>query len=441
MQMKRSQFKTPRSHIYRHFINGVVLTILLMCIKWGLEHWEFGRQIEQMTYNMLQIQLSSHFSMASLPITIVDINGVTPVPIQREGKTELVTPREPLLKIVNMIAQQKPRSIGIDLNFSPTPYSYVTPSDPVLFERLLNIRQQGIPVYVGIYESVVFDPGRWLMLPKFKPLAAYITVPKPEHTEPATKIIEWVQPAGVPERCYSLSHSLAKTEHKPILWPLQWAVKRATDTKEEAFTTSEFLIDYAPLQKLIDNRLITDSDKIIAQNGSRIANNIVLVGRATPGLTTDQFNLPGRGMPVPGIYVHAAATNTLLQAPLFRLTPQGRIAADALAALLVFVPFLFIQLYYSQISVHKEAINRLQQILTVLVIIAILFIGHFLVYKTRLMWTDYLMVIGALLLHSPMERIWNWSLEGFRFAQQKAWLSAIFKNVHGKRGGKNEKKN
>jgi CHASE2 domain-containing sensor protein len=441
MQEIQSEYTQPnalRMHFYHDFIKGILLTVVLILIKTGIEHWEFGKQVEQMTYNMLQIRLLSRSAHENLPVVVVDINEIVPVPVKHADRTVLVTPRKPLLRIIKAIADQKPLAIGIDLDFSPNVYGYYSPEDPAFFKSLLNIRNQGIPVYLGIYDSVFYDPGKWLGQPEFQPLAAYITIPYPEDTEPSTKMIEWVQPAGVSEPCFSLSYALTRTERTPILKPLQWAVKRTALTAKDEFSVSEFLIDYAPLETLISQRIVAEDESAIAQYNKQIAGKIVLIGRASPELSLDQFNVPGRGVPVPGIYVHASAIYTLLQAPLYRLTPKGRVAADALAALLVFGPILLIQLYYSRKCINSVKSYNLPRILTLAVILAVIVVGHLLVHKIRIIWTDYLMVIGALLLHSPMERSLDKPSQWFRSNILKKWLLSILPKAPKKKGNDHE---
>ncbi len=388
----------------RDFAYSILLTALLILGKAMVEGWEFGRQLEQMTYNLLQLRLLSSASHADLPITIVDINNLVPVPVAHAGGTELVTPRDPMLQIVRAIAAHRPRAIGIDVNFSPGPDGYLTPADPSFLSACLQIRQGRVPVYVGIYDSVVLEPAQWLGRPEFEPLAAYITIPLPEHTEPATRMIEWVQPKGVSRRCVSLSYALADTDRREVPRSLAWAVERTTLHGEQEFSASEFLIDYAPLDQLLAQRVIVDTAADVAKAGGRIAGKIVLVGKATPGRTTDQFSVPGRGMPVPGVLLHASAAFTLLQAPLFRLTHAGRALADFGAALLVFGPVLLLGVGWRSWTGSDLPAHRLHAAITVAVVFAVIAVGHFLVTSLRLIWTDYLMVVGALLLHSPVER-------------------------------------
>ncbi len=393
---------------YREFLRGVLLTALLIGLKVLVEHGEFGKQLEQMTYNLLQLRLLSHAKWWAQPVAIVDISGLASAPYRSDGKTEFVTPRRPLAEIIAAIAAQNPRAIGIDLDFSPGDSGYVTPEDPILLQSLLDLRRQGVPIYVGIFDSVVRDPTHWLGEARFQPMAAYITIPNPEHTEPATRMVEWVRPAGVPEPCPSLAFALAHPGQAAVMPLLRWAVRRTSLASEAEYAAAEFLIDYGPVEKLIAGRVLVENGNDVTRQGSRLAGKIVLVGRASPGQSADQFSIPGRGMPVPGIYVHAAAVHTLLRAPLYHLTTAGRIVADALAALLVFGPILLARLYSRRRTLDPAAAHRLQVILTTAVILAVLVLGYYLVDRTRLIWTDHLMVVGALLLHSPAEHFLEW---------------------------------
>jgi CHASE2 domain-containing sensor protein len=220
-------------------------------------------------------------------------------------------------------------------------------------------------------------------------------------------------------------------DRKEVWPPLAWAVERASLRGEEEFSVSEFLIDYAPLEQLIAQRVIADRAADVARQADRIAGRIVLVGRAAPGRTTDQFNVPGRGMPVPGIFLHASAVYTLLQAPLYRLTHAGRVAADALAALLVFGPVFLLRIGWRSRTGRDLAAYRLHAVVTAAVVVAVIVVGHFLVSDIRLIWTDYLMVVGALLVHSPAER---------RIGAAAGWVRGCFLLARARRSSMNTKK-
>jgi len=188
------------------FAAGVVLSILLIGCNVAVERTDFGEQLEQMTYNLLQTRLLSARSGEDLKVTVIDINELPLVQVNRANRLVRVTPRKPLQDIVEVLAQEDPKAIGIDIDFSPDERGFITEDDPSFFQFCLN---QHIPVFLGIYESLAQGPDKWLGKPEFKHLAAYITVPRPQGAEGTVKMVERIQPAGLSESCPSLAAALA----------------------------------------------------------------------------------------------------------------------------------------------------------------------------------------------------------------------------------------
>jgi hypothetical protein len=381
-----------KSSPYRSLGFSVLVAALLIAAKGLVETVPFGKQVELLTYNLLQMRLSRTVAR-DLPVVVVDITPILPRFVESSLGRELVTPREPLVAIVRAIANArgKPKAIGIDLDFSPSNSGFVTPSDAEALQAFLSIREHGVPVYVGVFDSVVRSPSEWLGRAEFRDLAAYIAIPRAAGAAPSSRMPEWVWPAGVSRSCPSLASALSQVHLKPMPGVLNWALQRVSARTTEAFAASEFLVDFGALDQLMAGRVT--------------ASNAEEIGRATPGETSDQFNVAGREDPVPGVYLHACATDTLLGAPLLRLTHAGRIVCDAFAAALVFGPVFLLGLYFQRPGRLGGIPRSLHAILTVTVILIVVAAGHLLVRHVRLLWTDYLMVIGALLLHGPIERL------------------------------------
>jgi hypothetical protein len=351
--------------------------------------------------------------------------------VERGNGVEMVTPRKPLSEIIEAIAEQHPQAIGIDIDFSPDEFGYVLKEDPKFFEFCLNQRQtKHIPIYLGIYDSIVEGPEKWLGQPQFKNMAAYIAIPNPEETLPTTKLFERIKPSNISKPCPSMAFALANSFRKQAPAMIGWAVNRADEKTTDIFSTSEFLIDFSPIEGLIRNRLRVVEARDIFSHKNAIKNRLILIGRATPGQTIDQFVVPGRGQPVQGIYIHASAAYTLLQAPLYKLTAYGRIVADLLVCLMVFGSIAAIRWAYYRKMQSDVAAHRLHIILTGLVVIVVILSGDILVQRIRLMWTDFLLVIGALLLHSPVAQFVGWSRRVF----PRAWHEIILETEKPKKG-------
>jgi CHASE2 domain-containing sensor protein len=401
---------------------GVLLSIILIACKVAVEKTDFGEQLEQMTYNMLQARLLSSRSSKDLKVAVVDINDLPLVQVNRGNRVLSVTPRKPLREIVEAVVQQNPEAIGIDVDFSPDEHGFVTQEDPDFFQFCLN---QHIPIFLGVYESLAQGPDKWLGQPEFKQLAAYITVPKPQGAEGAVRMVERIQPAGVSQSCPSLAAALANTLRPAAPHWLGWAIVRVSQKRTSEFSASEFLIDYSGLETLVRDRVPVSDATDLSKHENTLQGKLVLIGRATPEQTSDQFVVPGRGEPVQGVYIHASAAYTLLEAPLYRMTQLGRLSADLLVSLAVFGTIAVIRWLYSRRTRSELATHRMHLVLTSLAVVTVIVLGHFLVQTTRLMWTDFLLVIGALLIHSPAERLFYW----LRSTIPIAWHSIILEDA------------
>ena len=222
-----------------------------------------------------------------------------------------------------------------------------------------------------------------------------------------------------------MHQKVANTLRPPAPNWLGRAIARASETRTNEFSASEFLVDYSGLEKLVRDRVRVSDAADLSKRENTLQGQLVLIGRATPEQTGDQFVVPGRGEPVQGVYIHASAAYTLLEAPLYRMTELGRLTADLLASVAVFGTIAVICWVYSRRTRSEIAIHRMHVMLTGLVVMTVIFFGHFLVQTTRLIWTDFLLVIGALLIHSPAERLFYW----LRSRIPIAWHSIILEDA------------
>jgi hypothetical protein len=151
---------------------GLVVTLLLVAGKLLVETTEFGRQMQLMTYNLLQLRLES----TDRPdVVVVDIRR-----LETEGPPgRRITPRKPLLDLVTAIAEHEPRAIGLDIDMSPDEQGYMDGLyDPFYFREFLRIwAQRCVPVFVGVHRTRGEDPEVWLGNEEFAPLAAAIVIP------------------------------------------------------------------------------------------------------------------------------------------------------------------------------------------------------------------------------------------------------------------------
>jgi hypothetical protein len=143
---------------------------------------------------------------------------------------------------------------------------------------------------------------------------------------------------------------------------------------------------------------------VVSDQGWLLRDKVALVGDATLGKSSDNFVIPDRQEPFPGIYVHACAAYTLIGAPLYELTGTGRWVIDLLLSLLVFGPVALVRLRYGDGTSQALSARGLESIMRWLAVALAVLGGTVLVRTTRLMWADFMLVAAGLLLHPSAER-------------------------------------
>lgn len=403
---------------WRDFGLGLWFTAILIGLKFLLEHGQFSEQIEQMTLNLQQLRLASG-TARDLPVVVVDITNL-PRGARAPADPEQVTDRQALLEVVAAIADRNPATVGVDVLFDPPVGGALTADEVRFLEFCLNAkssRGDAVPIFVGIFDGVVRGAETWLGQPRFADLAAFILVPKPAALPTTTSMVRAIDiPLGArPIHIDSLAQRLADAKttddtnrHSIGRWLARvfpFFLEREREVPGQPFTGQEFAIDFGALPRLMTTTVPAATAADVAASRVDLTNKIVLVGRAQTGRTTDLFTVPAQAEPVAGVYVHAAAAYTLVESPLFELTTWGRVAADLAAALVPLVSILAIRWWritYAKKDSHDHELARRLMIATA---IGIFVLGYFFIVKTGILWTDYLMVVLALLLHGPLERL------------------------------------
>jgi hypothetical protein len=374
--------------------------MLVLGVKVGIEHTVVGKQFELLGYNWLQRELSR----PSVPVQIVDISDLPISKTTIDGKAYEATSREALTKIIDVIAEQDPAAIGIDLDFSPD-QGYVTPRDPDFFQYCLD---RGVPIFLGVDRTHLLPPKVWLNLEQYEKLGASIVVPE----EGTKRMPGWIQssPNFAPGKTMSAALASGFGEsHCAIGDLLQRAGLAEQVSKKElgrGGSVGEFLVDYGPLETLIDNRTVIKNPDSISVTERVFRNKIVLIGDATPGAPgegPDNFVVDGFPKPVRGVYIHACAAYTLAVAPLYELKWQGRVTIDVALSLGILVVITVIRLKFASES-RRVATDWLQTLLTAFVVLAAFALGVLFVSLTCTIWSDFVLALGAIVVHPPIAR-------------------------------------
>jgi CHASE2 domain-containing sensor protein len=204
--------------------------------------------------------------------------------------------------------------------------------------------------------------------------------------------------------CAALQRAITKRELSQD-GLLGWVLGQDSEEEiEPGLQAGEFLVDFSAIELLRDMRLTTISPAVVNDMGWTLKGKAVLIGDGETNDTRDTFPIPDsnhtRG--VPGIFKHASAVYTLINAPLYELTALGRVTVDVLLSLMVLVPVAFFHRLVTQRTNSQFAERTAVGVFTAVVTLVVLIVGVVLVHQIRVMWDDFLFVIIALWLHRPI---------------------------------------
>ena len=395
----------------RDILKGLLFIVIVMAISFTIGRTEFGKQMKLMGYNYLQTNLSSE----PPPVTIVDISNLPPEEFTGyENEKVTATPRKPLKMMIEAIAEQHPKAIGVDIDFSPGDTGYVLPEDPEFFQSMLDLKERtGVPVFLGAHRTITKPADEWLGSRRFGPLAANILVPHQNQQMLYTfESGEHGSAKEQPSRTMSALLATAYGDGKGTAMG-QW-IHRVLDRfklVEKFFhkpidsdlSAKNFLIDYSGIEAV---EVIETTNPDVLKDSShrkRLEGKVVLIGDATFGKATDTFVIPARDKPYPGIFVHASAAHTLIKAPLYELTKVGHIVLDFLLAGLVLLGIVLIKYRYRDAESRDVTAEKWRGYLTLIVVFTSVLVGVVFVRITRIMWDDFFLMLLLLVFHPSIE--------------------------------------
>jgi CHASE2 domain-containing sensor protein len=416
---------------------SIVIFFVLAGLKWKAEQTDFGKLVEQMTYDLLQLHLSpTLLTKESSPVIVLDISGIPMVPA-KGLQPGLITARKPLEKIVDSLTSKEginaPRAIGLDVDFSPNSHGYADPEDPALLDSLL-VENQKVPIRVGVHDSLALGPEQWLRNSKYQVLASCVVVPNPDPGQSTRYMPEWLdvnysKPVyeGITAHCPSLGVALIKATVTDVRWWLRWFAEnsnRKTSEDQASLSAPLFLVDYSQLEVLSSSaKEIYDPDAKVPINVD-VGGKIVLLGRTKN--TTDTFTVPGRPeKPYPGVFLHACAAYTLSTSSLLQLTSLGRAVFDVLFPVGIFVAVFWIRLRRLKKGEEDSTEDGFPELLSFIVTLILVVGAIKFVRETRLMWDNFILVAVVLIVHPPLERATR-EIHSWLSARYRSWRHVFF---------------
>jgi len=430
----------------RHTLCTLALAIALILVQnVVITPSPAGRELKQAGARLLQVRLSDTIGWRGDPVRIVDISALPPSSPAAMMEPAAVTDRKALKRYLLKLALASPAAIGIDIIFDPPPDGSLSGEDTDFLDLCRNLKDpsgRSIPVFVGIYSTLALGPEAWLGDPRFGPLGASILVPAEGPGLPTTTMIKefTVKIGARTVVAHSLSYSLVKAVRIELTngeagarwagashrargvwlhdhWPGLFA--DSAPLEHDSVKANQILIDFGMLQKMIDNRIPANDvtshvpdEKTECKDHSVdqkciFHNEVVIIGRATPGQAFDSFITPSNSLskePIPGVYLHAAAVDTQMEAPLFELNAWGEALIDLILLACLALSATSIHLFLGEESVFNEVTASLEVVANGLLAAAVLAAGVGWVDSTGIFWADFFVVAFVQLFHSPIER-------------------------------------
>jgi hypothetical protein len=394
-----------------------------------------GEHLAQAGYNVVREVRRTVRSAKKIdsPVVVVDTSNIGLIPAShamsgsRNGKGDVpgpadertfVTDRAPLRAFLELAASAKnpPKAVGIDINFHNSEGGFLNPDDYKFFDFCLHSSKKSdgqtsgghsLPrIYLGVDSTEGLPPERWLAMPDYKGLAASMSVLRKD----AGHLIAGItKPAG--QYPPFLGYALAKLDNdRGIEDPPSWfpfAViseyeKEDADGRQCRFTA--FLVDYSWLDTIKEKKTTVEVYNNDPTKFHDLQGKVVLLGDVEHATIQDAFVVPGESEPVPGVYLHACAAATLLDARLYELRPFCRICADLILAIgvLCWLALMRLRAHDSGKTLGQISLPPAFGLLAVAVVLSGLMLGVF-----GLFWPDFLVAAVLLAIHPLVEWAWH----------------------------------
>ena len=381
---------------------GLVITLMLLALKVGIEHTAVGASAEKRAYELLTSVLPN-FRPDGVKVTLLDIGHIRLGAEDPSTGKLIPTARDELLKLIEALVALRPRAIGVDIDFSPTPNGWVDDNDPQFLQRCLELSET-TPIVLGVFRTLREPRTAWLGLPEYASLAGNMWLPISE----LERTPVWTQAPGVQDRLPSFGAALAKAESarstrlttQEIDGGWRQRFRERVTRRIDGLTVEEVLTDHSASRQVAREAIrITSVDQLQRYRGS-IEGRVVILGVVDKA--TDRFPVPGQQREIPGVVVHAAVVNTLVNEPIWELSGGARLALDILLSLALLVASLVLvrrsraRLHAGHVAIEASE----KRVLRWLVLVT--FVGGVAaVVLLRVLWLDFFLVALTLVLH-PM---------------------------------------
>ena len=402
---------------------------VVLVVKLAFEQTSFGERLSSKSHDLLHRPLLH----GDMPVSIVDMRDLKPAEFNVGGRIGIATPREPLRRMIEAIAEARPKAIGVLIDFSPDEEGYIHPRDPEFFQFCLDLRRQrGVPVFLGVHRTLAGPPAGWLGGEEYESLAANMLIPKDSRKMLSELRLEgegdpWdSRPSGagsIPSKSMSVALAYAynrqsggspgqlRTWLEAVMEGLRQLGFVETISERSlgpGLEVSEFSPDFSVLDSIQAIRTIDPS--VLSYEARRFEGRVVLIGSGSLDSEQNLFEVPGRDRKYPAIFVHASAVYTLIN-PRYDVTGKGRLTFGILFSLTLVLAVILTSRHYRRAASGAAATRR--GVLTLAAMIAVMAAGFVFSRATHVAWDDFLVAPAMIFYPSIARHLVNF-LKGLR---------------------------
>src|ERR1700704_6439585 len=99
-----------RHPFYRHLVVSVGIIIAIIIAKTIFEETAWIKWLEEKTYDVIQKRHLAAGTTKSPDVLVIDIGEIKPEPVERDGRTDMVTPRGRIKELIQIFANLGARS-------------------------------------------------------------------------------------------------------------------------------------------------------------------------------------------------------------------------------------------------------------------------------------------------------------------------------------------
>jgi hypothetical protein len=388
---------------------GAIVTFALLVAKLLIEKLPFAMQAEYETRAYL-LRLLPEFRETGADAIVLDISHLIGGTRDAQTLRRVATPRDSLLALLERLVELSPAAIGIDIDFSGDGHGWLDPKDPIFFERCLELNRR-IPIRLGVSRSIPSPDGRWLVSPKYSPLAAAIYVTNSDSGDMPISVGVKDSSLRLPTLGASLAAAakaggwdplaLTSQDRSTKSWMFEEVVERRVALAPYSLLlhSQEAPVNFSVVRQLAREYIPKVQPEDLIRYAPRITGRVVVLGDVEN--PQDVYPVPGDRVNRSGVFLHAAQSHTFTSEPVYVFSHTFRIVLDVAIPFAIMVCVLLVR--WLMQNTTAQQLRRAEFVVLYLAASGVVLAAFVMADRWRVFWLDFLLVLVFVLIHRPVE--------------------------------------